>query len=491
VITGRAQPAFAWVARLVVALLASMGCLAPSAATTFRHFSPHAHLSQLTQAQTPINGVKHFGYPVLASISGLGTPDFAMLPEIRRHTNVVGAWYDPSNPTSLLPLIEQLGPDFKGVIFVQKIFIKASGEAYSPSEIATRLNAFKNVFLSRRTHILYFGFDETLLARQTHYCGQLPSCTFGPLHRLINSEAVPDLEKWMFDVRTALPGPGTLVIESGNMIQASLHLPVNADVYGINCYRPLDDCHGESLQTRFGRLKDKVNELNRFLSGHRRLSVIPESMIVIQRQGAAPTPDTATSPLTVSTASDDAGVEALLESYRAFWEAEPMVTLVAPFMWSLMDGGDLSTMIIGARGLPRARAWLESLGHAITGKPRRPWQGPPVVQFLLHPVIRVGEHSVWTWAATGATRCRSVSEPTNYQNLTTSGVVILHERQARQGVYTMACDGPGGTTVRSVAVQVVATPAAKTTAGIMAEATAETTASSKRWRGGTDTPDRP
>lgn len=455
VIFGRARSACVGFRGMMLVLMTGISLVSPNAALAFRASSPYASPSHLTQAQAPINGVKHFGYPLLASVSGLGTPDFSVVPEIKKHTNIVGVWYDPSNPTGLLPLIDQLSADFKGVIFVQKIFLKPNGESYTPSEIATRLNTFKNVILSRRTNILYLGFDEALLARQTYYCNGVSSCTFGPIHKQVTSEAVPELEQWMFDVRNAVPGPGVFVVESGNMIQQSLDLPVNADVYAFNCYRPMNDCYGETMQARWDRLKEKVSELNRNLSGHRRLAVVPESMLIIQRQPAVAPSNPLLPPMTVSSASDDAGVVALLESYKPFWKDDPMVTLVSPFLWSLVDAGDQATMIIGARSLPRTRAWLENLGYAVTGKRILPWRGPPVVQFMRHPVVKVGEYSIWAWSATGAMNCRSVTEPSSFQNLGVSGQVFHFEDTPREGSYTIACDGPGGTTTKSIFNQTV------------------------------------
>ena len=411
-------------------------------ARAYRTSSPYS--ADLGTAQAPVNGLKHVGYPQLS----VDADALALIPEMRNHANAIAFFYDPANPHATANLLEQLTPTFKGVLLVDPIFFKSDKTPHPDAEIGRRLIEFKQAVEPYASNIAYFGFDEPLYKLQSAYCRHSLPCTNGPLHPLVNSHAVPELEKWMAFIRRTVAGPGILWIEAGPMIQDKLDLPVNADLYGFDCYSDWDNCNGVSIKQRFTTLQDKVVELNAGLGGHRRLAVIPEAQLIHDRKSSrADTP--------VGTAAHDAAAVALLQRYKAeLYANNPLVNLVGTWIWADIDAGDGRHVIRGARSLPRTRAWLESEGRAVSGKPNRPWGQPPVVQLHASTGARTGEHLLWVWSSTGASHCTSVTEAGSYPRAPTSGFLLGMEPQPRSFTYTISCTGPYGTTYKTVAVEV-------------------------------------
>jgi len=410
-------------------------------ASAYRMSSPYR--TELSTAHIAVDGLKYVGYPQL----NVEPDGLELIPEMRNHANAIAFFYDPSHPSRTHGILEQLSPSFKGVVFVDPIFFKADKTPHSDADVSRRLVAFKQAIEPYKSNIAYFAFDEPLYKRQSAYCDHALPCTNGPLHRSINDHAVPDLEKWMSQVRSTVAGPGIMWIEAGPMIQDSLDLPVNADLYGFDCYSAWNNCNGLGIKDRFSILQHKVIELNAALSGHRRLAVVREGQLVHDRKSAG-------RDMTAGTAASDADLVSLLKQYRSLYQNNPLVNLVGTWIWADLDPGDGHRTVRGVRGLPQARAWLESEARAISGKPQAAWQLPPVVQFHASSGARAGEHLVWTWSSTGATHCASVTEAAGFPSMPASGVVLAQELLPHSFSYTISCTGPYGTTYKTIPVTI-------------------------------------
>lgn len=419
----------------LVSNVAYAACSAPS------YTSPDC----LGYTKTPVDGVRYYGYPLMSSdASQTAVPELQLVSEIKNHTNVVGVVYDPSNPTSLLPLLKQLDTGFSAILFVNDIFTKKNGTLYSSTEVASRIQTLKQTVLPYKSYI-NFGFDEPVWRAHMVYCGTNTACLWGGPLPAVYNVVTPNLQKWANQLRIALPGVSIMDIEAGPMIRSNLTLPANFDVYGFDCYGNFDNCYGVSVPTMFNTIRSKVVDMNTRYGGYRRLAVVAEAELMYNR--------TTSDPSVPLNAKNDDEALALAQRYYQMYANDTMVNLVAPWIWQTMNEGP--TTFFGARGLPNTRAALENYGRSITGKPVTTWTSAPVIQFMVSSGVRVGERPLWSWSTTGATSCRSITEPTAYPSAPPSGIIVGGvELAARVLDYTIECTGPYGTSQKTIRLTV-------------------------------------
>lgn len=426
---------------ILAVLLALVGNVANAACTAPAYTS----VDCLGPAKAPVDGLRYYGYPLMsADASKTLTPELQLIPEIKNHTNMVGVVYDPSNPTGLLPLLTQLDASFSALLFINDLFTKADGTLYSATEITSRIQAMKAVILPYKNYIR-FGFDEPVWRAHVIYCGTDTTCLWGGPLAAVYNVVTPNLEKWANRLRSAFPGVSVMDVEAGPMIRSNLRLPVNFDLYSFDCYGDFDNCYGVSIPTMFNMLRSKVVNMNTKYGGYRRLAVIAEAELIYNR--------TVSDPSVPTFAKDDNAALALMQRYNQLYANDTMVNLVAPWIWQTMNEGP--AVFFGGRGLPNTRAALEQLGRSITGKPATTWTSAPVIQFSASSGVRVGEKVLWAWSTTGATSCRSITEPTIYPSIPANGVIVAGpELVARVLDYTIECTGPYGTSQKTTQLTV-------------------------------------
>lgn len=150
----------------------------------------------------------------------------------------------------------------------------------------------------------------------------------------------------------------------------------------------------------------------------------------------------------------DAAALALLQRNLAL-ASDPMVAMVGTFVWNTFHECDFT--IYGARGLPQVRAYLEHEGRLLLNRSAVPGSLPPVIEFVASPLApsaseSIGTGSIWTWATSHATRCRSITEEASgtLQDMPPNGVVYRPLSAAQTPDYEIECTGPGVTRRKSL-----------------------------------------
>lgn len=424
------------------AALGAALALTPNLSQSQAAGSPYTHPSNLGPAQQQTWNVRNFGYLV----AGVPKPEL-MAKETRNHANNFSFIYDAGNPSSSSKAIQEMSSDFKGVIFVDSIFFTDKGTFHSDSTIASNIATFKQAMGSQAAHISYLGFDEPIWRVQK-------TGGYGPSATTMN-KVVPQLERWASMLRQQFPGVGLMYVEAHPMVRSNLILPVNFDSYGFDCYLTYDQCSRDntgtsySVRDLFMIMKNKVNTLNNNFGGHRRLSLIlPTHMMtspdraVLPNQGLSGNAELVTDTrLFPASSSPDAPAKALIHRYITELASDPMVTLVGGFIWN--TGVEAQATWYGARGLPGVRSYLETYGRNVTGKSGTIPLSNPLVE-----LNSVGNHNgtaVWSWSASQASSCRSVTEQSG--PYPPNGILLGSVLAAGQ-TYTIECTGLNGVTVR-------------------------------------------
>jgi hypothetical protein len=400
---------------------------------------------ELGPAANPVNNLQYYGYPFMRL-----EPE--LIPEIASHTNAFSLFYRPDHPEDdekLRQMVSAARPDFKLMIFVNEVFQSpTTHEPYAENQARANVAKLKAAIAGNLKNVAYLAFDEPALRITTGRCLAISSntapCIEKALYQAPDPKILRDtiefLERSAVLLRESFPGIGLADIESGPFIKAVNPFPENFDLYGFDCYTPMDNCFGTAIPTLYQNMRNFVTEMNMRLGGFRRLAMIPEATLSINLAGAAP--------VAVSTGKNEDEAIAVFNSYFNLIKNDPMVILIGVWIWQSFP--ESNNMFQGARGLPKLRARVEEKGREITGKSTVVWNKPPVIEFVVSD-INVGEKPVWFWSTTGATSCYSVTDRNAYQNLPPNGFMQTNiENVARVIEYTLGCRGLYGDSQKTI-----------------------------------------
>lgn len=419
-------------------------------------FAPTNSNVALGPASSPSNNLQYFGYPLFKN-------DPEMIPEIENHANALSMFFIPnSDTTGFSSVIRKLNSNLKAIIFINDIFYDyTTGVEFSPAVVNANIQKLKTIIDPAIQNIIYFAFDEPVWRQTSYKCArsnssqaQIWACAEpflrnAPEVEIINSSR-QSLEAAANKMRSYFPSVGLAVIEGGPMIKSVNPFPRNFDLYGFDCYAPINDCFGTPIATIFRNMREHVVEMNRTYGGFRRLALIPEAMINYNADGINPL-----TPISTGKTEDEA--IQTFNAYLPIYQNDPMVVLIGVWLWETFN--ENATLSMGSRGLPKLRAHLEEYGRSITRKPVVSWTKPPLIEFSVSNDSRVGKRSTWAWTTTGATSCYSITEPNDLQNLPPNGLIQTGvETVPRQVEYTIGCRGPYGTSQKTLRYTVSPSP---------------------------------
>ena len=435
--------------------------------------SPYSAVSKLGAAQSKAkDGVAHFGH--LLALPG-AQANAEHLGEIEGHANAVAFFFEASKPSRQASVIEALGPKVAGMVFINDVFMNAEGASRTPTAIAKNLAALKSRLGPKLEAgaVPYLAFDEPMWRRQMGLCaagGHTGSAVLdcqdnGPRPEVV-AEMRPKLEAWIDQLRgISTKKLAVVVIEAHPMIRDALELPVNADVYGYDCYEDFDQCSRDrrnpkvaySNRQLWNGLKARVEDFNRRFGGHRRMALtVPTTRVYSRSNVRAETGMSGTAQLVLDrqlaapSERPDAASAALAKRHLDEFANDPLTLVVGNFMWNAGQGGD--AMWIGERGLPEKRALLEQTGRRVLGRSGgASATGAPIVDFVVQSgAVAKRTGSIWTWSSTHATTCKSLSDATLPPMAPNGALYRGPDAVPTRLSYTIACTGPGGTTKATV-----------------------------------------
>ncbi|MFO0673301.1 MAG: hypothetical protein U0235_27420 [Polyangiaceae bacterium] len=438
--------------------------LAAHAQTT----SPYASVTKLGTAQARgKSGVAHFGH--LLAVPGEAThPEHVR--EVDGHANAVAFFFDASAPSRHASLIASLDNKVSGMVFVNEVFMSPDGSLRPTATVDENLAALKaqlGVKLDSGA-IPYLAFDEPMWRRQSGLCasrGGSPAAIAdcrdnGPRPEVV-AEMRPALEGWIDKLRGITAHKlSVVVIEAHPMVRDALELPVNADVYGFDCYEAFDRCSWDrktpdvtySNRQLWSSIKARVQRFNKDFGGHRRMALtVPttrglsrlavrndsgltgSAALALDRRLAAPTQ------------RPDEEVAALAKRHLDEFATDPMTVVIGTFLWNTVEDGD--GVWLGARGLPATRALLEKTGRRLLGRTKVTTERAPIVEFRAQAgAVPKRSGSIWSWTSTYATSCRSLTEPTLPPMAPNGALYRVPDAEATTLRYAIECVGPGGKT---------------------------------------------
>lgn len=437
---------------LATFLAAAVVCASSVAQPTAAYTDP----SNLGPARYQTVGIQWIGHLISHPNEPVGAEQ---VQEVRGHTNLIGLVHSPEQPRQNDGALDALGPDIGALLFVDKVFQGQDGRALDPLTVAANLVGLRLTVQRTRSSVRFLAFDESMWKRQRSYCGSDLSCSGNGPVAAVTQEMLPQIEWWIRQLRVLFPDTGVVYVLAHAMVRpGNVPLPVNADFYAFNCYSERQGCSHDqatglpySLQVLFNSVKTGVTALNHAYGGFRRLALVPPSFMAFDR--SAPRQETGWAgnaelvidlQLTTPGQNPDTAALALLQRNLAF-AADPMVGMVGTFVWNTFHEGELT--FYGARGLPQVRAYLEQQGRMLLHRGAVPNTSPPVIEFFATPQGLSDTGSIWTWATSHATSCRSVTEEASgaLQNMPPNGVVYRPSRAAPIPAYTIECTGPNGT----------------------------------------------
>ncbi|MBK6692802.1 MAG: hypothetical protein IPG50_11415 [Myxococcales bacterium] len=436
--------------------------------------SPYSDVKKLGIAQSKTKGgAAHFGH--LLALPGVSA-NAEHVREIEGHANAVAFFFEASKPSRQASVIEALGPKVAGMVFVNDVFMNADGASRTPTAIAKNLAALKARLGPKLEAgaIPYLAFDEPMWLRQMGVCasaghtgGALADCKENGPRPEVVAEMRPKLEAWIDQLRgISTQKLAIVVIEAHPMIRDALELPVNADVYGYDCYEDFEQCSRDrrnpkvaySNRQLWNGLKARIEDFNKRFGGHRRMALtVPTTRVFSRANVRAETGMSGSAQLVLDrqlaapTERPDAASAALAKRHLDEFASDPMTLVIGNFMWNAGQGGD--AMWLGARALPETRALLEQTGRRILGRSggANATAGAPIVDFVVQSgAIAKRTGAIWTWSSTNATTCKSLSDA-SLPPLAPNGALYRGPDAAPTRLsYTIACTGPGGTTKATV-----------------------------------------
>ena len=445
---------------LLVATVLASGAVAAMAQVASSFTSP----AYLGPQRHQTVGIKYVGH-VMSGLTDVVSAENVQ--EVVGHTNVVGLTHSAANPGKNMAAMRAIsGGDVTALLVIDELFQAADGTPLRSGSVDVNFVKLKAVLGKQASKISYFAFDETMWRRQVGYCAGDVACRDnGPVAAVVD-EMLPKIEAWAQRLRTEFPGTGVVYIYAGPMVRPTLRaIPANIDIVGFDCYQEPSACASDaatgatySIQTLFQILKTRVTGLNNDYGGFRRMVLIPPAFMAFDRTVTHPLGNgwagnaqlMVDRTLLPATATPDSAALALLQSNLSL-ASDPMVIMVGTFLWSSLSEGN--AFFYGARGLPQVRAYLEYWGRALLNKPDVPSTLPPVIDIKASggvPSNTTG--SIFAWATTNATACRSVTDEAigQHQNLPPNGVGYLPPIAAAVYDYVIECTGPYGTTRKTL-----------------------------------------